>query len=75
LAASDLLRRPSRGDAREAGTLDVDTDLFDDDLDAVAVRINDAAVAASESEPWPREAGGDPEGPPDQAEKPGTPGQ
>ena len=63
------------GHASAAMTLDVYTDLFDDDLDAVAVRINDAAVAASVSKMWPREPGGGPEGPPDGAEMPGIPGQ
>jgi integrase len=63
------------GHASAAMTLDVYTDLFDDDLDAVAVRINDAAVAASVSKIWPRNGEGGLEGPPDDAEIPGIPGQ
>ena len=56
-------------------TLDVYAALIDDDLDAVATRMNDAAVAASVSKTWPREPGGSPEGPPERAEKPGIPSQ
>jgi hypothetical protein len=63
------------GHASAAMTLGVYTDLFDDDLDAVAVRINDATVAASVSKMWPRNDEGGPEGPPDEVEMPGTPGQ
>lgn len=63
------------GHASAAMTLDVYTDLFDDDLDAVAVRLNDAALAASVSNMWPRDDEGGPEGPPHQVERPGIPGQ
>jgi hypothetical protein len=63
------------GHASAAMTLDAYTDLFDDELDAVAVRLNDAAVAASVSGMWPRNDGGGPEGPPAEVEMPGNPGQ
>jgi len=40
------------GHASAAMTLDTYADLFDDDLDAVADRLGDAALAASEGKPW-----------------------
>lgn len=34
-------------------TLDVYADLFDDDLDAVAIALNDGATAAEVGKAWP----------------------
>jgi integrase len=45
------------GHASAAMTLDVYADLFDDDLDAVAVALDEHASAAVVSKMWPREAG------------------
>ncbi len=40
------------GHESAAVTLDTYADLFDDDLDAVAGRMQDAAMAASAGRPW-----------------------
>jgi hypothetical protein len=40
------------GHASAAMTLDVDADLFDDDLDAVAVRLDHAAVSTEVVKMW-----------------------
>jgi integrase len=40
------------GHASAAMTLDVYADLFDDDLDAVAIALNEGASAASVGKPW-----------------------
>lgn len=63
------------GHASAAMTLDVYTDLFDDDLDAVADRLDRAVTAASVGKMWanvlPRGEGVAPE----EAERPEIPGQ
>jgi integrase len=46
------------GHASEAMTLDVYADLFDDDLDAVAVALNQARIISSVAKVWPNEAAG-----------------
>ena len=46
------------GHASAAMTLDVYADLFDDDLDAVAVALDHAASVASVGKMWARGAGG-----------------
>ena len=40
------------GHASAAMTLDVYADLFDDDLDAVAIALNDGATAADVGKAW-----------------------
>jgi hypothetical protein len=40
------------GHASAAMTVDADADLFDDDLDAVANRMVDAASLASDGQAW-----------------------
>ena len=46
------------GHASAAMTLDVYADLFDDDLDAVAMRLNDVVRASVVSKMWPQTPSG-----------------
>ena len=43
------------GHAGAAMTLDVYADLFDDDLDAVAVALNQGAAGSDVGKPWARD--------------------
>lgn len=48
------------GHASAAMTLDVYSDLFDDDLDAVGVALHHAVTAASVGKSWAQAVGTDP---------------
>jgi integrase len=63
------------GHASAAMTLDVYTDLFDDDLDAVAARLDQAVAAASVGKMWAKAPPERPRQRPERAKKPGIPGQ
>jgi hypothetical protein len=56
------------GHASAAVTLDVGTDLFDDDLDLVAAALGDHAAAAGAGELWARPLGEPTEEPPESEE-------
>ena len=62
------------GHASAAMTLDVYTDLFDDDLDAVAARLDQAVAAASVGKMWAKAPPGRPTDELRQEKKPGIPG-
>lgn len=63
------------GHASAAMTLDVYADLFDDDLDGVATRLDEAATAAGVGKMWARPGPGVPSLPPERGEKPEISGQ
>lgn len=62
------------GHASAAMTLDVYADLFDDDLDAVAARLDQAAASAGVGKMWADGPSDDPEEPVEEEKKPGIPG-
>jgi hypothetical protein len=77
----DRVRREREGDSEDARpasaamTLDVYADLFDDDLDSVASRLDHAAVSTKVVDVWPNTDRSGASETPDRPEIPGEPGQ
>jgi integrase len=63
------------GHASAAMTLDVYADLFDDDLDAVATRLDEALMFSSVANMWPKADRPGAVQAPSRSENPGNPGQ
>jgi hypothetical protein len=63
------------GHASAAMTLDVYADLFDDDLDAVATRLDQALRFSSVAKMWPNADRLGAAGAPSRSKNPGSPGQ
>lgn len=62
------------GHASAAMTLDVYADLFDDDLDAVAIRLDQALMVSSVAKMWPNADRLEASAAPSRSKKPGYPG-